>query len=237
MVSLTGSVRHRQAHRAHRGRHAQARAPRAGRQGAGGRVRRREPRERARDDRRHRLLQRRARTAPRPRACWPPARSTTTSSPAWPSRRKGLVIGDTLAPETTLGPVNSARQRERVAGFLERRPEHAEIVTGGARARPAGLLPRADRGGRPEPGRRDDPAGDLRPGDHRAAVHRRGAGDRVGERHPLRPGVLGVDARRRPRAARLPGRCGSGACGSTTTSRSSRRCPTAASRSPATART
>jgi betaine-aldehyde dehydrogenase len=44
---------------------------------------------------------------------------------------KGLVIGDTLAPETTLGPVNSARQRERVEGFLERRPAHAEVVTGG----------------------------------------------------------------------------------------------------------
>ncbi len=44
---------------------------------------------------------------------------------------QGLVIGDTLASETTLGPVNSARQRERVEGFLERRPDHAEIVTGG----------------------------------------------------------------------------------------------------------
>ena len=44
---------------------------------------------------------------------------------------QGLVIGDTLAPETTLGPVNSSRQRERVEGFLERRPAHAEIVTGG----------------------------------------------------------------------------------------------------------
>src|SRR6266550_2802073 len=44
---------------------------------------------------------------------------------------QGLVIGDTLSPETTLGPVNSARQRERVEGFLERRAEHAEIVTGG----------------------------------------------------------------------------------------------------------
>ena len=42
------------------------------------------------------------------------------------------MIGDTLAPETTLGPVNSARQRERVEGFLERRPDHAEIVTGGS---------------------------------------------------------------------------------------------------------
>jgi len=47
---------------------------------------------------------------------------------------KGLVIGDTLSPETTLGPVNSARQRERVEGFLERRPDGAEIVTGGKQA-------------------------------------------------------------------------------------------------------
>jgi betaine-aldehyde dehydrogenase len=44
---------------------------------------------------------------------------------------QGLVIGDTLAPDTTLGPINSARQRERVEGFLERRPPRAEIVTGG----------------------------------------------------------------------------------------------------------
>jgi betaine-aldehyde dehydrogenase len=44
---------------------------------------------------------------------------------------RGLVIGDTLSPETTLGPINSARQRERVEGFLERRPDRAEIVTGG----------------------------------------------------------------------------------------------------------
>ena len=39
--------------------------------------------------------------------------------------------GDTLDPETNLGPLNSARQRERVEGFLERKPDHAEIVTGG----------------------------------------------------------------------------------------------------------
>jgi betaine-aldehyde dehydrogenase len=45
---------------------------------------------------------------------------------------KGLVVGDTLAPDTTLGPLNSARQRERVEGFLERRPGHAEVVTGGS---------------------------------------------------------------------------------------------------------
>jgi betaine-aldehyde dehydrogenase len=48
------------------------------------------------------------------------------------AQAKGLVVGDTLAPETTLGPLNSARQRERVEGFLERRPEHADVVTGGS---------------------------------------------------------------------------------------------------------
>jgi len=47
---------------------------------------------------------------------------------------QGLVIGDTLSPDTTLGPVNSAKQRERVTGFLERKPGHSEIVTGGVAA-------------------------------------------------------------------------------------------------------
>jgi betaine-aldehyde dehydrogenase len=40
-------------------------------------------------------------------------------------------MGDTLSPDTTLGPLNSARQRERVEGFIERKAQHAEIVTGG----------------------------------------------------------------------------------------------------------
>jgi betaine-aldehyde dehydrogenase len=44
----------------------------------------------------------------------------------------GLVLGDTRSPDTTLGPLNSARQRDRVEGFLERRPTHAEVATGGA---------------------------------------------------------------------------------------------------------
>jgi len=47
------------------------------------------------------------------------------------SEAKGLVLGDTLSAETTLGPLNSARQRERVEGFLERKPGNAEVVTGG----------------------------------------------------------------------------------------------------------
>jgi betaine-aldehyde dehydrogenase len=44
---------------------------------------------------------------------------------------KGYKTGDTLDPETNLGPLNSRVQRERVEGFLQRRPDHAEIVAGG----------------------------------------------------------------------------------------------------------
>jgi betaine-aldehyde dehydrogenase len=44
---------------------------------------------------------------------------------------KGYKMGDTFDPETTLGPLNSKRQRERVERFLSGKPDHAEIVTGG----------------------------------------------------------------------------------------------------------
>jgi betaine-aldehyde dehydrogenase len=44
---------------------------------------------------------------------------------------QGYKMGDLNDPETTLGPVISARQRERIEGFIERRPGHAEVVTGG----------------------------------------------------------------------------------------------------------
>ena len=47
------------------------------------------------------------------------------------SQAAGFVLGDTLSPGTTLGPLNSARQRSRVEGLLERRPDTAELVTGG----------------------------------------------------------------------------------------------------------
>ncbi|HEY1359310.1 MAG TPA: gamma-aminobutyraldehyde dehydrogenase [Thermoleophilaceae bacterium] len=44
---------------------------------------------------------------------------------------EGYKTGDTFSDETNLGPLNSQRQRERVEGFLERKPDNAEIVTGG----------------------------------------------------------------------------------------------------------
>jgi betaine-aldehyde dehydrogenase len=45
-----------------------------------------------------------------------------------------LVMGDMTAGDTTLGPVNNPNQLERVTGFFDRLPSHAELVTGGRRA-------------------------------------------------------------------------------------------------------
>jgi betaine-aldehyde dehydrogenase len=48
------------------------------------------------------------------------------------AKQAGAVrLGDPLSPDTTLGPLNSARQRMGVEGFLARRPAHAEVVAGG----------------------------------------------------------------------------------------------------------
>lgn len=46
---------------------------------------------------------------------------------------RSLTMGDIFNNTMELGPVNSDRQRDRIEGFLERLPVHAEIVTGGGR--------------------------------------------------------------------------------------------------------
>jgi betaine-aldehyde dehydrogenase len=53
---------------------------------------------------------------------------------------KGLKMGDTMDAETTLGPVNSQRQLERVEGFLDRKPGHAQVATGGKHPDGAGFF-------------------------------------------------------------------------------------------------
>lgn len=45
--------------------------------------------------------------------------------------RANTVIGDTLDPDTTLGPLISSVQRDRVQGLIERRQRGSEIVLGG----------------------------------------------------------------------------------------------------------
>jgi 1-pyrroline dehydrogenase len=51
--------------------------------------------------------------------------------PALAKAAGSLKSGDPMREDTELGPLVSASQRERVAGFLERAPGHAERVVGG----------------------------------------------------------------------------------------------------------
>ena len=96
------------------------------------------------------------------------------------------------------GPLNNANQLERVGGFFDRLPDHASVLAGGARQGDAGYFWQPTVVGDLQPGRRGDPERDLRPGHHRAAVHRRGRGDALGQRRRVRAGVLGVDEGPRP---------------------------------------
>jgi 1-pyrroline dehydrogenase len=51
-----------------------------------------------------------------------------------------LKVGDPTSEETEMGPLVSEAQLERVSGFLERAPDSAERVTGGARRNGAGFF-------------------------------------------------------------------------------------------------
>src|SRR5579875_3015458 len=48
-------------------------------------------------------------------------------------RAAGLTVGGLDVPDADYGPLNNPAQLARVEGFLERRPGHAEVVTGGHR--------------------------------------------------------------------------------------------------------
>ncbi|MGK2877960.1 MAG: gamma-aminobutyraldehyde dehydrogenase [Solirubrobacterales bacterium] len=53
---------------------------------------------------------------------------------------EALNVGDPTSEETEMGPLVSAIQRERVEGYLERKPAHAEVVTGGNEIGDAGFF-------------------------------------------------------------------------------------------------
>ena len=236
MVSLTGSVETGKWIAARRRGLAQARPPRARRQGAGRGLRRRRHGDRAETI---------AGTGyyNAGQDCTAATR-VLAGSKVYDDVLQGLAdqakdykLGDTLDAgdhprAAQLGAPARARRGLPRARARPRRGRHRR-----RRARPA----RASSSSRPSsatsPGRRDGPARDLRPGHHRPAVHRRGRGDRVGQRHAVRPRVLGLDARHRPRAARVEGAALRLRVDQRPHPARDARCRTAASSSPATART
>jgi hypothetical protein len=97
--------------------------------------------------------------------------------------------------ENEIGPLISAKHRERVSGFVDRAAKlrHAEIATGGHAVGGKGLLLRADGGRRREAVGRDRAARSVRARRLGDALHRRRAGGFLGERFRLRARLLRVD--------------------------------------------
>ena len=125
---------------------------------------------------------------------------------AWPSRPRATSWATRASPDTTLGPLNSAAPARARRGLprAQARPRR------GRHRRQASPTCPASSSSRPSSRTcsQDDemiqreifgPVITVQP------LHRRGRGDRLGQRHAVRPGLVGLDARRRPRAARLQG--------------------------------
>ena len=105
-------------------------------------------------------------------------------------RAAGLKVGDPRDPETVIGPIINRGQLEDIQKSVAADP---------VRRQGRGALLPSDRG-RGSPARHPlQPRGDLRPGGIHHRGGRRRAGDRRGERDPLRALRLGDHARFQPR--------------------------------------
>ncbi len=111
----------------------------------------------------------------------------------------GLKFGQADDAQNDIGPLISARQRSRVASFVERASElnHIEIATGGKLASGKGFFyePTVVAGAL-QSGRDRAPRG-VRAGGLGHALRRCRRGGGLGQRQRLRPRLLGVDAGRR----------------------------------------
>lgn len=148
-------------------------------------------------------------------------------------------LGDPFAATTDLGPLVSHAQRDRVAGFVERARAYATVVTGGE-------IPGANSPGAPTTGRPSSraPRRTARWSSPRSSARSswscRSTPTTRASRWPTTPRT---DSPPPPGAATSTGRTGPparsrrAASGSTTTFRSSVRCPTAATRRAASERT
>ena len=140
MVSFTGSTRAGTEVREERGRLGQARAPGARRQIAECAAGRRRLRARRQAAACCTCSRTPGSPATRRRACWcPPRKLAEVEAIAQARRRAEVVVGDPTSEKTTVGPVVSKLQFDRVEGYIEKGiAEGAKLVIGGA-GRPEGL--------------------------------------------------------------------------------------------------
>ncbi len=108
-------------------------------------------------------------------------------------------VGDPLDPASEMGPLISARQRDRVASFVGR--GHVGCIPGNRAGRSRLLVP-ADRARARRPEVARSARGDLRARRRGDPVPRRGGGRAARQRHDLRPIWFHLDPRRRTRTAR-----------------------------------
>ena len=155
------------------------------------------------------------------------------------AKAERLRVGLGSTPGSQMGPLHTAAPARR-ARAPDRRAAGGEMLAGGGRARRPGarqrLVPRADRGARPAARLADGARGGLRPGAADLAREGHGRGDRARQRLAVRPRVVGVDARPRPRRARPPSGSTAATRGSTRARRSTTSCRSAAGSPAATAR-
>jgi betaine-aldehyde dehydrogenase len=108
--------------------------------------------------------------------------STTSSWRRSPSRPRHTT-GPPERRGRLYGPLNNANQLERVSRVRRPGPTTPTVLTGGPGSATAGYFFAPTVVAGLAPGRRDGPGRDLRPGHHRAALHRRGRGDPLRQRH------------------------------------------------------
>ena len=146
------------------------------------------------------------------------------------ARAAAIRVGDPTLPDTQMGPLISARQRDKVRALIDTGiAEGARLAAGGGQPE----LPEPLRAGffleptvLADATNGDDggAGGDLRPGRRRHSLRRRGRRRTDGQRQPLRPRRRGVDHRHQLErtASRRPS--WRAWCGSTITTGSNPRC-------------
>ena len=145
-----------------------------------------------------------------------------------------LKIGDPLDEASDIGTIINNKQYTKVCKYVQDGLDRsdAKLVFGGLPPKTGpltrGLLHHPDGLCRPLQRLAAGARGDLRPGAGRDPLERRGRGDPHGQRQPLRPRRLCLDARHRQAPARRARDRDRAGCRSTRAAARPRACPTAA---------